>query len=98
MSCNNFTIPPSDSALPPLPPINNTIVGSGTAAADLPKLASIGNAHVGSLADEFLNSRSHDSAHGRFNDASRHEGVEGGASTEGMIDGGGKAELQARLK
>jgi hypothetical protein len=43
-----------------LPPLNNPNVGSGTAAADSPNLASAGNAHVETLADEFFDSRSHD--------------------------------------
>jgi len=60
MSRNNFTAPPSIPALPPLPHVNNTIVASGTAQADSPNLASVGNAHVESLADEFFDSRSHD--------------------------------------
>ena len=60
MSGNNFTAPPGFPALPPLPPLNNPNVGSGTAAADSPNLASAGNAHVETLADEFFDSRSHD--------------------------------------
>ena len=60
MSRNNFTAPPGLQALPPLPPLNNPNVGSGTAAADLPNLASAGNAHVESLAEEFFDSNSHD--------------------------------------
>jgi len=60
MSRNNFTAPPSILALPPLPPVNNTIVASGTAQADSPNLASVGNAQVESLADKFFDLRSHD--------------------------------------
>jgi hypothetical protein len=43
-----------------LPPLNNPNVRSDTAAADLPNLASVGNAHVESLAEEFFDSREHD--------------------------------------
>ena len=54
MSRNNFSIPPGVPALPPLPPLNNPIGGSVRVASDSPNLASVGNAHVESLADEFL--------------------------------------------
>ena len=60
MSRNNFTPPPGLPALPPLPPLNNPNVRSDTAVADLPNLASVGNAQAESLAEEFFDSRSHD--------------------------------------
>jgi hypothetical protein len=43
---NNFLSPPLANNVPLLPPINNTIVGSGMPQADLPNLASGGNTHV----------------------------------------------------
>ena len=44
---------------PPLPPINNTIVGSGTAQSDFPNLTSVRNVHVASVEDEYFDSTSH---------------------------------------
>ena len=60
MSRNNFMSPPGVPALPPLTPLNNLNVGSVPVAADSPNLASVGNAHVESLAEEFFDSREHD--------------------------------------
>ena len=46
--------------LPPLPSLNNSNVGSSTAVADLPNVASVGNMHMDSLADGFFDLHSYD--------------------------------------
>ena len=58
MSRNNFSSPPLAGDLPPLPPIVNTTVGSVLAQADLPISASVRNAHVASVGDEYSESTS----------------------------------------
>ncbi len=58
MSRNNFSSHPLAGNLSPLPPIVNTIVGSVLAQADLPNSASVRNAHVASVGDEYFESTS----------------------------------------
>jgi hypothetical protein len=58
MSRNNFSSPPLVGDLPFLSPIVNTIVGSVLAHADSPNSASVRNAHVASVGDEYFESTS----------------------------------------
>jgi hypothetical protein len=56
---NNFSSLPLANNVPRLPPINNTIVGSGMPQADLPNLASGGNMHVDNAKSTIVNPPDH---------------------------------------
>ena len=59
MSRNNFSSPPLAGDLPLLPPIVDTIIGSVRAQADSPNSASVRNANVASVGDEYFDSTAH---------------------------------------